>query len=152
RINAFAREHPASGVPTVFFRGQMLELIRWVARHCRNLHDDGNTFTDPSTRSRFVKAALIAGMLWSQRVYANKLSGSGPIEDVRRQSLGAFRKGIEEGNIAPHLARTFGRGWSLFNEYFPRFYPGFHKDFLAATGLSVDQYMTCVSGLCTFTI
>jgi hypothetical protein len=59
--------------------------------------------------------------------------GGGPIKDVRRQSLGAFRKGIEEGNAAPHLGRTFGRGWSLFNDYFPRFYLDFHRDFLAVT-------------------
>jgi hypothetical protein len=91
-------------------------------------------------------------MLWSQRVYANRLSGGGPIEDVRRQSLGAFRKGVEEGNVAPHLGRTYGRGWSLFNDYFPRFYPDFHRDFRAATGLTLEQYMTCVTGLSTFTV
>jgi hypothetical protein len=152
RINAFTQEHPGSGAPTVFFRGQLLELIRWVARHCRNLPGDGNTFNDRATLSRFVKAALIAGMLWSQRVYADRLSGGGPIEDVRRQSLGAFRKGIEEGNAASHLGQTFGRGWSLFNDYFPRFYPDFHRDFFAATGLTLEQYMTCVTGLPTFTV
>lgn len=152
RINAFTREHPGSGAPAVFFRGQVLELIRWVARYCRNLPGDGNTFNDRATRSRFVKSALIAGMLWSQRVYADRLSGGGSIEEIRRQSLGAFRMGMEEGNFAPHLGRTFGRGWSLFNDYFPRFYPDFHRDFLAATGLTLEQYMTCVTGLSTFTI
>jgi hypothetical protein len=62
-----------------------------------------------------------------------------------------FRKGIEEGNVAPHLGRTFGRGWSLFN-LLPRFYPNFHRDFLTATGLTLEQYMMCVTGLSTFTI
>jgi hypothetical protein len=31
RINDFARGHPSSGAPTVFFRGQMLELMRMEA-------------------------------------------------------------------------------------------------------------------------
>jgi hypothetical protein len=55
RVNAFAHQHPQSGRPTVFFRGQILELTRWAARHCQNLPGDGNTFTDVETRSRFVK-------------------------------------------------------------------------------------------------
>jgi hypothetical protein len=152
RINAFARAHPGSGAPTVFFRGQMLELTRWAARHCRNLPGDGTTFLDAQTRSRFVKAALIAGMLWSKRVYSDRLSGGGEIEAVRRRALGPFRKSIEEGNLAPHLGVTLGRGWSLFNDYFPRWYPDFTAEFQRTTGLTLEQYLTCTTGLATYTI
>jgi hypothetical protein len=152
RVNAFARAHPHSGSPTIFFRGQLLELIRWAARYCRNLPGDGITFTEPTTRSQFVKAALIAGMVWSRRVYGDRLSAADDIVDARRRALGAFRKGVEEGNLAPHLGVTLGRGWSLFNDYFPRFYPAFAADFLQATGLTLEQYLTCTSGLATYTI
>jgi len=59
RINAFAKRYSRSGPPpAVFFRGQLLELMRWAARHCKSLPGDGETFTDPEVRSRFVQAAL----------------------------------------------------------------------------------------------
>jgi hypothetical protein len=41
RVNDFARRHRAAGVPAVFFRGQLLELMRWTARHAKNLPSDG---------------------------------------------------------------------------------------------------------------
>lgn len=160
RINAFARKFPRAEAPTIFFRGQVLELMRWTARHCRNLPNDGTTFTSAETRSQFVKAALIAGMLRSQSVYGNRLSGvqrdnfSGAdnIVAVRRRALGAFRKGVEEGNLAPHFGVTLGRGWSLFKDYLPGRYPDFAQDFLRATGLSLEEYLTCTTGLATYTI
>jgi len=152
RINDFARRHPGAGRPMVFFRGQLLELMRWAARHCRNLPGDGETFADPGVRRRFVQAALIAGVLWSNRTYGARLSSGGKIEEVRRRALGALRKGVEEGNLAPHLGVTLGRGRSLFSEYFPRRYPGFEEAFRRATKMTVDQYLTCLTGLSIYTI
>ncbi|RXH33224.1 hypothetical protein [Bradyrhizobium zhanjiangense] len=78
RINDFARRYRHAGVPMVFFRGQLLELMRQTARWAENLPSDGTTFEAPEFRQRFVKAALIAGGLWAKRVYGNKLT-SGPI-------------------------------------------------------------------------
>ena len=77
RINDFANRHKSSGPPLVFFRGQMLELMRWAAMHCKNLPDDGTTYTDPAFRERFAKAALVAGGLWSARTYRDTLSSPG---------------------------------------------------------------------------
>jgi len=38
RINDFASRHKATGPPLIFFRGQLLELMRWAAIHsCRRL-------------------------------------------------------------------------------------------------------------------
>jgi hypothetical protein len=61
RINDFAKRHRAAGVPAVFFRGQLLELMRWTARHAKHLRNDGETYVSPECRERCVKAALIAG-------------------------------------------------------------------------------------------
>lgn len=152
RINDFARAHPGAGAPTVFFRGQLLELMRWVARHCKNAPGDGTTYTDKSTRSRFVKAALIASVLWGDRTFGNRISAGGETEIVRQRALGAFRKAVEESGLAPHLGTTLGRGWAMFKDYFPQQYSNFHAEFQAATGLTLEQYMTCVTGLATYTI
>ena len=114
------------------------------------LPDDGTTFNDPAARARLLQAALIASTLWSRRVFADRLSGTLPVDEARQRALGAFRRGLEESVIAPHIGTTLGRGYALFAEHFPRRYPAFAREFLAATGLTVEQYFTCVTGLTTY--
>jgi hypothetical protein len=150
RINAFAKARPGGDLPSVFFRGQILELMRWAARCCPTIPDDGTAFNDPAARSRLLQATLIASTLWSKRVFADRLSGTLPVDEARQRALGAFRRGLEESIIAPHISRTLGRGWAFFSDHFPRHYPAFAKEFLEATGLSVEQYFTCVTGLTTY--
>jgi hypothetical protein len=141
RVNDFARRHKEAGVPAVFFPGQLLELMRWAARHGKKRRNDGATFTSAEFRERFVKAALIAGDLWAKRVYGGKLTAGPSIDEVRLKVLGALRKGVEEGNLAPHLGVAIGRGFKLFTEYLPRHLPDFEDRFRAATGLSFSQYL-----------
>jgi hypothetical protein len=150
RINAFAAASPSGDLPTVFFRGQILELMRWAARCCPNIPNDGTAFTEPTARTRLLQAALIASTLWGKRVFADRLSGALPVDEARQRALGAFRRGLEESVIAPHIGTTLGRGWALFSEHFPRHYPAFATEFLKATGLSVEQYFTCVTGLASY--
>jgi hypothetical protein len=83
RINDFARRHKTSGPPAVFFRGQLLELMRWAARYCKNLRGDGTTYDDPAFRERLVKAVLIAGTLWSNRTVGDTLSANGDVAELR---------------------------------------------------------------------
>ena len=124
-INNFARRHKTSGTPAVFFRGQLLELMRWAARYCKNLPGDGRTYEDPAFRERFVKAALIASGLWGKRTYRDKLSAGGDVGEVRQRALGALRKGVEESNVAPHFGVAIARGLKLFTDYLPKHCPGF---------------------------
>jgi len=152
RINDFVRRHKASGVPAVFFRGQLLELMRWAARYCKNLPGDGTTFDDPASRERLVKAALIAGVLWGVRTYRDKLSADGDIAELRLRALGVMRKGVEEGNLAPHIGVAIGRGLKLFTDYLPRHYPDFAAAFQAATGLTLQQYLGCATSLSIYTM
>ena len=151
-INSLARRNKHSGLLRVFFRGQLLELMRWASRHCRNLPRNGETFSDLEVRTAFVQAALIAGMLWSKRVYGQRLSGDGEIGTVRRRALSALRKGVEEGNVTPDPDVTIGRGWSLFTHYLPRHFESFANEIYAATDMSVEQYLTCATGLSIYSI
>jgi hypothetical protein len=150
RVNDFARRHREAGVPAVFFPGQLLELMRWAARYGKKRRNDGTTFTSAECRERFVKAALIAGDLWAKRVYGGKLTAGPSIDEVRLKALGALRKGVEEGNLAPNLGVAVGRGFKLFTEYLPQHLPDFEDQFRAATGLSVSQYLNCVTALCMY--
>jgi len=153
QVNAFVRSRGhAQGPVTMFFRGQILEFMRWAARHCKNLPGDGEAFNDPESRETFLKALLIAGVLWGNRVIAGKLSGGGNVEEARVRAIGAFRKGVEESNLGPHLGVAFGRGKALFVDYFPRRYPEFADTFRRTTGLTIEQYRSCVGSLSIYTI
>jgi hypothetical protein len=85
---------------------------------------------------------LGAADLWQQTV-GRGAGGRSP----RVKALGALRKGVEECNLAPHIGIAIGRGLKLFTDYLPRHLPEFGDQFRAATGLSVDQYMSCATAL-----
>ena len=86
-------------------------------------------------------------MVWGKRIYADKLTGGTDIDNSRRRALGAFRKGVEESNLAPHFGVALGRDKALFVEHLPIRYPACAADFLRATGLTIDQYRACVTSL-----
>ncbi|WP_029083767.1 hypothetical protein [Bradyrhizobium sp. th.b2] len=137
RINAFSLRPTGSGLPIVFFAGQLRELMRWASRHCKNLPGDGTTYANASQRERFFMAALIASDIWARRVYGDKLTVDDDIVAVRRRAIGAFRKGVDETNLAQHMGTAIGRGLALFTEYMPRHYPDFGDVFEKATGLTL---------------
>lgn len=150
RINAFITGRGNAGPVTIFFRGQCLELMRWAAHYGKNLPCDGLSFNDPKRRENFLKALLIAGVLWGKRIYADKLIGGTDIDDSRRRALGAFRKGVEESNLAPHFGVVLGRGKAIFVDHLPFRYPAFADDFVRATGLPLVQYRACVAALSVY--
>jgi hypothetical protein len=146
-IEAFIQRTGMTAPPAAFFRGQLLELARWVAANCTNQPDEPETFQRKPVRSAFLRAALIASHLWSQRVFGGRLSDEGDRETQLWRALGAFRKGTEEGNEAPHPGVTLGRGWILFSKHVRAKLPDFDELFTAQTGLTLDQYYACAFGL-----
>lgn len=61
RLDRFcAAERRSPGSVTIFFRGQLLELVRWAALFCDDHPDDGTTFEDPVKRRIFAQLCLIA--------------------------------------------------------------------------------------------
>jgi hypothetical protein len=130
----------------VFFRGQLLELMRLAVKYCRK-EPFPTCYDDPKNRSQFLKAALIASSLWTARVLPSRFDINQINEENISEHLGYLRKIIEETNPAPAAINTIGRGWLLFSEYLPKRYPGFEAEFLAATDMTYDQYSTCVTGL-----
>lgn len=150
RVNDIARETD-SGVQrvTVFFRGQLLELIRWAILYCDDHPDDGTTFENPEVRSRFARAALIAGDIRAKRVFGDRFSLDGGIDIARRKSLEAIRKSIEGTLQTPHLEKSLGRGWTFFTDYLPKYNRSFNSDFESSTGLSIEDYFICLAGIIT---
>ena len=97
----------------VFFRGQLLELFRWVALYCIDHPGDGDTYEDPDVRRKFGQAALIASDIWNKRVFEDKFSLEGGIELARKRALGPIRQSMEATKSSQELAQTLGRGWTL---------------------------------------
>jgi len=132
----------------VFFRGQLLELMRLSVKYC-SITPLPNCYADAKKRVQFLKVALIASKLWTDRVSA-RLNVTEMTEENVEEYLGYLRKVIEETNPAPPAMNSIGRGWLLFSEYMPKHYPAFEAEFRAATKMTFDQYSTCVSGLMTY--
>jgi len=147
RFCAAQRRSPAA--VTVFFRGQLLELVRWAALFCDDQPDDGTTFEDPEVRRIFAQACLIASDVWARRTYGDTLTLERGVESARLRTLGPFRKSAEGSLTSSELAQDLGRGWRIFCEQMLRLDPGFETLFHSATGLSTEDYFVCWSALLT---
>ena len=141
RVNVFVREHSESAV---FFREQLLELVRWICLLAEDQPGDGDTFADPEVRRAFARAALMASDIWGNRVYRSGLPITGdPVEDLR-QAMPAFRRGVM--TRAPDLMRILARGESIYEE-FQRGYPSADVDFRGTTGMSLLEYLVLLWGI-----
>ncbi len=145
-VNKFVQEQGGWGNTVLYFRGQLLELFRWVILFCDDQPGDGETFEDLDVCRKFVQAALIASDIWSKRIlmFKNFSSTDKDLDFARYKALGTIRKSIEGSMRARELQRALGRGWTLFKEYFPQFYPSFDSEFLALTDLCIDDYYSCL--------
>lgn len=146
-VNNFAKSYGGAENVLVFFRGQLLELIRWIVLYCNDQSSDGITFEDTLVRTRFAQAALIAGDLWAKRVFGSRFTLKDGLDIGRRRALGAIRKSIEDTSLSPYIQQSLGRGWTIFHDYFQCSYPNFENEFNSATGLSVEQYYICLASM-----
>jgi hypothetical protein len=149
RVRNFVEPLGGYGTVRVFFRGQLIELMRLALKYCPRERVPG-CYSLAYSRKQFLKAALIAGVLWGERI-------ARPGHDVRTmgphnigEHIGYLRKMVEDTNPAPDLASTIGRGWLLFSEILPKHYPTFKEEFVEATGMTFEQYFTCTCGLVTY--
>jgi hypothetical protein len=133
----------------VFFRGQLLELMRLAVKHCSTTPRPG-CYENAKNRVQFLKAALVASKLWTDRAMSSRFDIIKLTEETVGEHLGYLRKVREETNPAPTAISTIGRGWLLFSEHLPQHYPAFEAEFRAATNMTFEQYSTCVSGLLTY--
>lgn len=154
RITSFfqaeAPKSPVPILPTVFFRGQVLELLRWACIYCPNLPE--TCFDAPSSRTPLAKALLIAGTFWNRRIYQKAKSDSEKAAQGIERFLVTFRRSRDQDTSALDLTRALSRGRQIFCEYFPIHYArhtkrDFTADFTGATGLSIEQYYDCWSSL-----
>ena len=145
RGERFAEEHRAA---RLFFREQLLELMRWVCLLAEDLPNDGNSFDDPQMRRRFLKAALMASDLRGDRLFADGLPVSGDHRADRLRAIVSLRDAVRERPA--DLQQVLVRGEAIYQKAFPARYPDAEAQFLEATGMTLRQYLDCVSTLCVF--
>lgn len=139
RINAFMREHPGHEI-AAFFRGQLLDLMSWTALLSQDLPGDGSTFDDQDVRRIFVQAALIAGDLWSRRIYEPNFSLEGGLEAARRRALGPVRSSLETTDPGVGPIQSLMRARALNGDILSARCAGFPDEFRCATGMSLEDY------------
>jgi hypothetical protein len=138
---------PKGASAVIFFQGQLLELTRWLALHGSPATGDPACFGQTEVRKIFLRAALLASELWAKRTFSDRLSGGQTGAEAIERALGAFRKSIEESGVAAHPGIAIARGRLLFERFLPERLPTYRSDFATATGMSIGDYLTCVTML-----
>ena len=149
RVNKFALGHGGAHRVPVFFRGQLLELLRWGALYCPTCPEHVITFEKSEVKRRFAQAALIASDVWARRVFGDRLSLGDGLSTAREQALAPFRLSQEATLLTPDLSKSLGRGWCLFSRYLPIRYPLFENEFKSSTALTVEEFYVCLGALMT---
>ncbi|MBK8253552.1 MAG: hypothetical protein IPK82_12900 [Polyangiaceae bacterium] len=147
RINRFTVGHGGTSQVRVFMRAQLLELMRWTALLATDSADDGTTFEDPVVRHVFAQALFLAGEIWSKRTYSNRISTTGNLRADRRRATPAFRQSISQNEVSIDLAAALARGFSIYRDFNRHGYRTAEEDFVAAAGMTIDEYLACVCGL-----
>jgi len=149
RINRFAQRHGGVDKIAVFFRGQLLELLRWACVLSADHAGDGNTFENLEKQRAFAQAALIASDLWAQRIYGDRMSVRDGVAAARQRALGSLRQSIAETSSGMHPLLALGRGTRLISERLFEFYPPLEEEFRSKTGLSLNEYYVCLAMIMT---
>lgn len=145
RAFAFAqKEESAEKRVILFFRGQLLELMRWVAVYCQDLPGDGETFNDSEVRRRFSQAALICSDISKTAVWGTDSVDDTALSLLQGNAPDLSRKAAE-ATATTDLLVCLGRGWTLFRDYLPKYCSFFDEEFRFSTGLSIQQYFACLS-------
>ncbi|MFC2171905.1 hypothetical protein ACFLU6_04660 [Acidobacteriota bacterium] len=119
--------------------------MRWLLLWSETSPDDGTTFEKDEVRQNFAKALLMASDLWSRRAFSSWSTFGEDLEADRRRSLPGVLAGVEGSDVTPSLDKSLGRGWIIFDEYLPKYYPSFKAAFQSATGLTLAEFYSCVA-------
>ena len=143
RLQAYAAENDHA--PIVYFRGQLLELLRWLAyssstRKIAN-YSKMQLFHE---RGRFLFATLCAGQIWSKRAFHEVSTDSGDALTSRRQEyLLSFRRSREAATIVGNTYQPLARSYIIFGDVLPTLLGQFLTKFREVTGLAYEDFLNC---------
>ena len=94
-INAYVNLVKTDQLPGVFYRSQLLELIRWICLYSSDSIPPGTLFNDSKLIQVFSQAALIASDLAQSRIYRT-IQSVDEVNVTRENSIGPLRMGFSE--------------------------------------------------------
>lgn len=127
-------------------RPGIFELLRWVCTQCEELRfiQLSNSWAGAEA---FFGSLLICAELYSEREIAPTLTGEGTPDEQRHK----FLLGLRRASIwapafkEPHFA--LGRTKLLLVEHFFDKFPEYRDLFAKATGLTIEDFLTCSAGV-----
>lgn len=149
RLDDFVWKHGGPDRVMVFFRAQLLELIRWILVWCDNHPTDGITFEQKEPRRSFAQAAFIGSEIWRKRTYHLLDSDEHPISSSRHVEQWEIRKALQATGHSPEIPLLLSRIKELFLQvYFNS--QGFDgkavkERFFTKTGLTPVQFFECAT-------
>lgn len=149
RIDDFVWKQGGPDNVRIFFRAQLLELVRWILVLCDNHYNDGTTFEQKETRRSFAQAALIASEIWRKRTYHLLNSDEHTVSTDRHKEQWEIRKALQATGHSPELPLLLSR----IKQLFLRFYfssldadgKAVMEGFLSRTGLTPVQFFECAT-------
>jgi len=145
RVNYIAAQSKKRVLP--FFRGQMLDLMRWAALFCAGTNDDFTVFDAPQSRRDFAAAAFIAGELSARRLGERNLVVPHDRELFPETTLAYSIGAVYSTASLPHTWTILGRGLEILREYYPKHDPCLDERLRSAIGLNLEEYMICLLSL-----
>jgi hypothetical protein len=130
----------------LFFRGQLLELVRWALLLCDPEMQPLEGPWTQNDKDLFVQAALMCSWISEAKV-RTVLRDNGSVESLKDIAMVFFRGALDAALTGADPWRVLGRGQQLFLEYLPKHHPDCDHDFQQATGLSLLEYMTTAGAL-----
>lgn len=128
---------------SIFHRGQLLELIRWVSKFCPDQAKYKNPAQNNRSKKVFVEAALLATEIMIKRVYGHVTVDEGA-DTLRNSMLGPVRKSALDTSPATDPLRALGRGYRMFSEFLPQECHEFEQVFQEDAKLSLEEFYVCL--------
>lgn len=148
RLNDTARardkDHPDR--TSFLVRNGLLELVRWALLLCDPKTPPLEGEWTQKEKDPFVQAAIMCAWI-SDTKTREILRETEDFDAQKNIALVAFRKALDAGMSGPDPRKVVGRGKKLFLEYLPKHYTELEKDFQAALGVSLNEYMTAAGAL-----
>jgi hypothetical protein len=141
QIEVFVRQYPSCAI---FFRGQLLELIRWAALFAQDGESRDEMAADLQKRYTFAKALLTVNSLWERRVYRDEFRTEGDLTSRRLRLLPRCRRSISETAKGPDLTQAFVRGRSIIYDRVCGLRTDFPESFHLSTGFTLDEFYSCL--------
>lgn len=131
--------------PTVFSRGQILEMIRWTLVCCPEKGKYSDPLQNNRSKTAFSEALLIAGEIASLQAEDKQCFEESDGYKKRLCLLTAVRRLALQSALKDNLIRSFGRGKMMFFEFLPETMPDFVTEFQKHNHLSLEEYFACLT-------